>query len=101
MIAHGLFELDELNGALYIANMSLLDNPMMFSPEGISLRISAHSRDENFEKEENQLDQLITIQLEDWLQRRRTASYRPKCAELFSQWNISEAVPIGRVNRPI
>ena len=97
MIANGLFELDELSGALYLADLSPLDNPSVNSTEGIHLRISAHSRDESNETDENRLDRLVTIQLEDWLERRRAASYRPKCKELFAQWNISEAVPIGSV----
>ncbi|KAL3076760.1 hypothetical protein niasHS_011497 [Heterodera schachtii] len=87
-LQQGLFVLDELQGAFYMAKFphpNCADNKFGF-------RVMARSLSDQFVYEK--AVQLININLTNW---RQNANHNRqfRCAKTYQQWNISESVPIG------
>uniref|UniRef100_A0A183BWM0 Cadherin domain protein n=1 Tax=Globodera pallida TaxID=36090 RepID=A0A183BWM0_GLOPA len=82
----GLFELDELSGALYLAKF-----PGPNCADEFVFHVMARSLSDQFAFEKDV--QLITINLTNW--KRNANRRRVRCAKLYQEWNVSESAPIG------
>jgi hypothetical protein len=91
MVEEGMLELDEFTGALFIAQWPNLEIPQIGKEGGgiASLRILAHPKEDMEEEEMMAMDELVNLDMGEWIGKRRREKAQIKCTKIYEEWNAT------------